>query len=164
MRRAPADAAFSISSTPRSSVFRRSSVTGGCWMTATLCVPARLDIRHRVVARTRQHPGEVLAELTAQPARSRDKCVEVDAGFNTLPAKQVDQVLGRDVACRVRREGTPSRAADGRVQRHDTLLQRGDRVRVAGVASVVEVGADGRAQFPRAAYQLMDLRGDTNAD
>src|SRR5207244_13251689 len=97
MRRAPADAAFSISSTPRSSVFRRSSVTGGCWMTATLCVPARLGIRHRVVARTRQHPGEVLAELAAEPPRCGDERVEVDASFNTLPSKQIEKVLGGDV-------------------------------------------------------------------
>src|SRR5438034_8638894 len=142
MRRAPAAAAFSMSSTPLSRVFCLFSVTGGCWTTATLCVPARLGMAHRVIARPSEHARQVFAELPTQPPGGRDERVEVDPQFNALPAEQVDEVLRRDVAGCVGREWATAGAADGRVQRRDSLLESRDRVRVAGVARVVEVGAD----------------------
>src|ERR1044071_9067645 len=150
MSLAPAAAAFSTSSTPRSSVLSRCSVTGGCWMTATLCELTRLGMAQRVVAGPRQHSRQLLAELRAQPARGIDERVEVDARLHAETSEQIGQVLGRDVAGRVGRKRAAAGAADRRVKRDHALLQGGGGVRVAGVARVVEVGADGGAERIRA--------------
>src|SRR5689334_23251463 len=117
---APAAAALSISSRPRSSVAWRWSVTGACWTTATLCEPPRLGTAYRVVAGPREHARQVLAELPTEPSRDRDERVEVDAGLDAEPAQQVDEILGRDVPGRVRRERATAGSAHRRVQRRYT--------------------------------------------
>ena len=56
--------------------------------------------------------------------------------------EQVEDVLGRDVAGRARRERAAAEAADRRVEHGRAGLDRRPRVRDAGVARVVEVAAD----------------------
>ena len=98
-----------------------------------------------------QEPGQLVAELAGQPLGDRDQRVEVDAGLDALAVEQVDEVLGGDVAGRARRERAAAEAADGRVEDRRAVLEPGERVRVAGVARVVQVQADGRAGLQRRA-------------
>src|SRR5205807_572166 len=88
MSAAPPAAASSISSTPRWSVFWRWRVTGGCWTTATRCGVGRLGMAHRVVPGPSEHPRQLFAQLSPQPARSLDQRVEVDPRLNTQAAEQ----------------------------------------------------------------------------
>ncbi len=77
--------------------------------------------------------------------------VDVDAGLDALPFEEVQEVLGRDVPRRVRRERAAAETADGRVEHRRAALESSQRVRVPGVARVVEVAAD---RSPRALRPL----------
>src|SRR3954471_2229540 len=75
---------------------------------------------------------ERAAEHLLQPARDVHEGTEVDAGLDPLSLEQVDEILGRHVAGRARREGTAAEAADGCVEHMCPGLERGEAVRVAG--------------------------------
>ncbi len=70
------------------------------------------------------------------------------------------EILCRDVARRAGRERAAAEAADRRVEDGGSRLERGEAVRVAGVARVVAVEAGGARQLDESAHR----RGSRNAD
>ena len=86
------------------------------------------------------------------------------SGLDTLAFEQVDEVFRRDVAGRVRCERAPAEASDGCVQDRRARLERGERVRVAGVARVVEVPADRDAELSSARHEPSRLARHADAD
>ena len=60
--------------------------------------------------------------------------------------------------------GQPPRPPTRRVEDRRAVLEPGDRVRVAGVARVVQVQADGLAALERARHQLAHLARHADAD
>jgi len=84
--------------------------------------------------------------------RDRDQRDEVDARLDALPFEQVGEILGRDVARRARRERTAAEAADGGVEDACASLDRGEAVRVAGIARVVPVEAVGPRALDEGAH------------
>ena len=92
-----------------------------------------------------EQPGEPLAGI--------DQAIEVDAGLDALSLEDVDEVLGGDVPRRVRRERTAAEPSDGGVEHRRPGVERSERVRVPGVARVVEVAAHGTTELGGAARQ-----------
>src|SRR5690349_992378 len=79
------------------------------------------------------------AEDASEPVRDADQCVEVDPGLDALPLEEVDEILGRDVAGCAGRERTAAEAAHRGVENARAAVERGETVRVAGIARVVTV-------------------------
>ena len=73
-------------------------------------------------------------------------------------SSSVDEILGRDVPGRVRREGAAAEPADRGVEHGRARLERGERVRVPRVARVVEVAADRAPELPHAARRATARR------
>src|SRR5437870_9904065 len=92
----------------------------------------------RAVDLALQPPAEHLLE----PARHREQRVEVDPRADAVALELPDEILGRDIARGVRREGTAAEAADRRIEDGRAALERSPRGRVARVAGVVEMRAD----------------------
>src|SRR3954454_17931484 len=129
-------------------------------------------------------PWQVSSENAGDPERCVDERIEVDSGLDALALEQVDEVLGGDVPGRARSEGAAAEPADrgvqagraGRrakgsaphtadrgVQDGRAGLERGQGVRVAGVAGVVEVAA-GRAEGGDAPGHAADCARRRDAD
>ncbi len=94
------------------------------------------------VDRALEAPPEQLLE----PARDGEQRVDVDPGLDTVALQLPDEILGRDVPCRVRRERTAAEPAHRRVEHGRAAVERRPRRRVARVARVVQVRADGPAE------------------
>ena len=111
-------------------------------------------------------PGSGDASRSSSHPATRDQRVEVDARLHALAVEEVDEVLGRDVARRVRGERAAAEAADGRVEQRRARLQARDRVRIARVAGVVEMEADRRAcrGAEGGGHEPAHLGGDADAD
>src|SRR5262245_58295943 len=86
-----------------------------------------------------------MAHVRLDPARNLDRALEVDAGVDAHAPEHVDEVLGRDVAGRRRRERAAAEAAEARVQHARTRSHGSVGVRQPSVAGVVEVAAQGDA-------------------
>src|SRR5207245_10959873 len=84
--------------------------------------------------------------------------------FDPQPPQQIDQVFRGYVAGRLRREWAATRASHGGVERHDAALQRRHRIRIAGVARVVEVRPHARAEIARTGTGAPDLRRGPHAN
>ena len=78
--------------------------------------------------------------------------------------EQVDEVLGGDVPGRPRRERAAADPADRRVEHGRARLERGEAFAIAGVARVVQVHADRRAELAPAPTSVLDLPRDGDAD
>ncbi len=78
--------------------------------------------------------------------------------------EQVDEVLGGDVAGRVRGERAAAEAADRRVEDARARFQRGERIRVAGVARVVEVAAERSSELGGVSDQRSHCSWGRDAD
>src|SRR5262249_61443998 len=89
---------------------------------------------------------ERAAEELLQPPGDMDQGVEVDSRPDAVTLELPGEILGRDVPRRVRREGTPTEAADGRVEHRRVAVERRPGAGVAGVPRVVEVCADRLAE------------------
>src|SRR5262249_1556137 len=89
---------------------------------------------------------ERAAEELLQPPGDMDQGVEVDSRPDAVTLELPGEILGRDVPRRVRREGTPTEAADGRVEHRRAAVERRPGAGVAGVPRVVEVCADRLAE------------------
>ena len=68
-------------------------------------------------------------------------------GLDPFAVEEIDEVLGRDVPGRPRREGAAAEPADRCVEDGRTGFERRDRVRVPRVPRVVEVAADRDAEL-----------------
>ena len=79
-------------------------------------------------------------------------------------SRSVDEVLGGDVPRRVGRERTAAEPSDGGVEDGRPGVERGERVRVARVARVVEVAAHGRPEPGDAARQRANGARRRDAD
>src|SRR5262245_12635455 len=77
---------------------------------------ARRAARARKGARLDEHARHGMADVLLHPARGVDRAVEVDAGADAHAAEHVNEVLGRDVAGRRRRERAATEAPEARVQ------------------------------------------------
>ena len=87
-----------------------------------------------------QHVGaERAAEQLLRRARGLDQRREVDPGLDPHLVQHRDQVLGRDVAGRARRDRAAAELAEARLERVDSLLERREHVGEALAAGVVEV-------------------------
>src|SRR5581483_7835659 len=82
---------------------------------------------------------EAAAEERLEPLGDGDERGEVDARLDPLALEQEDEILGRDVARRARRVRAAAEAADRRVEQPRARLERGETVRIPGVARVVPV-------------------------
>src|SRR4051794_3360591 len=103
---------------------------------------------------------EPAAEHAFEPLGNSDQRVEVDAGLDSFALEQVDEVLGRDVACRARGVWAAAEAADRRVEHFGAGVERRERVRIAGVPGVVAM----KPLRLRAADQIPDLARGGDAD
>src|SRR5688572_25391612 len=156
---------FTRKRSPFSSSTRSRSVKVPPTSTPSLCAMPLLSAGER---RERPRAVDVSLERALQhalePLGDADQRLEVDSGLDAFAVQHVDEVLGPDVPGRPRGERAPADAADGRVEHGGARLERGERVRVAGVAGVVQVGSDGRPRKLRAADDVPDLPRHRDAD
>ena len=104
----------------------------------------------------RERPGAVdaarqlAAEQLLQPHRDGDQRLEIDARLHALAPEQVEDVLGRDVAGRTRREGAAAEPADRCVEQRRSGLESRPRIRDPRVTRVVEMASGGTGRPTRA--------------
>src|SRR5688572_21330358 len=123
-------------------------------------------LRAGKLARLDQHARHRVADVRLDPAGGLDRAREIDARRYAHPLEHVDQVLGRDVAGRGRRERAAAEPAEARVEDPGPGHDGGIGVREARVPRVVEMSAqgDGRNGLGHAAEHLGDLARHADAD
>ncbi len=122
--------------------------------------------RARETAGLHQHAGDCATELLLQPVAGRDRSVQRHAGLVSGSLQHVEQVLGRDVAGRGRRERTAADPSKARIECRHSRLHRGVGVCESGVSRVVEMAAQAHSR-ERLAYPSDDLgylRRDAHSD
>src|SRR5918996_1091856 len=156
---------FTRKRSPFSSSTRSKSVKVPPTSTPSLCAMPLLSAGER---RERPRAVDVSLERALQhalePFGDADQRLQVDPGLDALAVEDVDEALGPDVPGRPRGEGASADASDGCVEHRGSSLERGERVRVAGVAGVVQVGSDRRPRKARAADEVPARRGNRDAD
>jgi hypothetical protein len=120
------------------------SVCGGrgAWDLVALCQAAATAAAGRKVRGTPAAATRPCSRSPGRPTRSSsrgDERGEVDPGVEPFRLQQVDQVLGRGVAHRARREGAAAEAAERRVEAAHALLQRRQGVGQRRAERVVQV-------------------------
>src|SRR5947207_6267117 len=116
---------------------------------ASRCGPGAIDVAL-----------EPAPEHSLEPLGRPDERFEIDAGSNSFTFEEVDEVLRRDVPGGPGCEGASAEAAARGVEHARARLERGERIRIARVARVVEVHAAGTGALD----ERPDLRrrGDTD--